>query len=161
MPTLLRAAAHSIVGGGAAARVRGSGACGFLAPRVPQVFAPVAPSRPFRYTPPVQVGFSVASWAQCAAAPGAPCCCRAPVTAFSPRPPPPPPPLSPPHHPQMGRRSAKIAVRKGKADAKKAKVYGRIGKKIIQMCADPCIGAASQPQWVARAAAVQLSLLLL
>eukprot|EP00775_Hariotina_reticulata_P002573 gene2573-2875_t len=33
----------------------------------------------------------------------------------------------------MGRRSAKIALRKGKADAKKAKVYGRIGKKIIQL----------------------------
>eukprot|EP00879_Flechtneria_rotunda_P025346 GHRR01026925.1.p1 GENE.GHRR01026925.1~~GHRR01026925.1.p1 ORF type:complete len:223 (+),score=46.46 GHRR01026925.1:320-988(+) len=34
---------------------------------------------------------------------------------------------------QMGRRSAKIALRKGKADAKKAKSYGRIGKKIIQL----------------------------
>lgn len=34
---------------------------------------------------------------------------------------------------QMGRRSAKIANRKGKADAKKAKIYGRIGKKIIQL----------------------------
>ena len=33
----------------------------------------------------------------------------------------------------MGRRSAKIAGRKGKADAKKAKLYGKIGKKIIQI----------------------------
>lgn len=32
----------------------------------------------------------------------------------------------------MGRRSDKIAQRKGKSDAAKAKVYGRIGKKIIQ-----------------------------
>lgn len=34
---------------------------------------------------------------------------------------------------QMGRRSAKIALRKGKADAKKAKVYGKMGKKLIQI----------------------------
>ncbi|KXZ44773.1 hypothetical protein GPECTOR_62g888 [Gonium pectorale] len=33
----------------------------------------------------------------------------------------------------MGRRAAKIALRKGKSDAKKAKIYGRIGKKIIQL----------------------------
>ena len=32
----------------------------------------------------------------------------------------------------MGRRSAKIAVRKGKADAQKAKLYGKIGKLIAQ-----------------------------
>eukprot|EP00197_Chlamydomonas_leiostraca_P013594 CAMPEP_0202859040 /NCGR_PEP_ID=MMETSP1391-20130828/1330_1 /ASSEMBLY_ACC=CAM_ASM_000867 /TAXON_ID=1034604 /ORGANISM="Chlamydomonas leiostraca, Strain SAG 11-49" /LENGTH=269 /DNA_ID=CAMNT_0049538041 /DNA_START=62 /DNA_END=871 /DNA_ORIENTATION=- len=34
---------------------------------------------------------------------------------------------------EMGRRAAKIALRKGKADAKKAKIYGKIGKKIIQV----------------------------
>jgi transcriptional/translational regulatory protein YebC/TACO1 len=33
---------------------------------------------------------------------------------------------------QMGRRSAKIAGRKGKADAQKAKLYGKIGKLIAQ-----------------------------
>ena len=33
---------------------------------------------------------------------------------------------------QMGRRSAKIATRKGKADAQKAKLYGKIGKLIAQ-----------------------------
>ncbi len=33
---------------------------------------------------------------------------------------------------QMGRRSAKIANRKGKADAQKAKLYGKIGKLIAQ-----------------------------
>eukprot|EP00877_Chromochloris_zofingiensis_P013246 jgi/Chrzof1/8175/Cz03g00150.t1 len=33
----------------------------------------------------------------------------------------------------MGRRSAKIATRKNKADAKKAKVYGKIGKQIISV----------------------------
>jgi transcriptional/translational regulatory protein YebC/TACO1 len=33
---------------------------------------------------------------------------------------------------QMGRRAAKIANRKGKADAIKAKLYGRIGKMIVQ-----------------------------
>eukprot|EP00200_Dunaliella_tertiolecta_P001201 CAMPEP_0202367312 /NCGR_PEP_ID=MMETSP1126-20121109/17579_1 /ASSEMBLY_ACC=CAM_ASM_000457 /TAXON_ID=3047 /ORGANISM="Dunaliella tertiolecta, Strain CCMP1320" /LENGTH=269 /DNA_ID=CAMNT_0048962547 /DNA_START=109 /DNA_END=918 /DNA_ORIENTATION=+ len=32
----------------------------------------------------------------------------------------------------MGRRSAKIAGRKGKADEKRSKIYGTIGKKIIQ-----------------------------
>lgn len=32
----------------------------------------------------------------------------------------------------MGRRSAKIATRKGKADAQKAKLYGKIGKLIAQ-----------------------------
>lgn len=32
----------------------------------------------------------------------------------------------------MGRRSAKIAGRKGKADAQKAKLYGKIGKLIAQ-----------------------------
>ncbi|PSC70937.1 putative transcriptional regulatory protein [Micractinium conductrix] len=32
----------------------------------------------------------------------------------------------------MGRRSAKIAVRKGKADAQKSKLYGKIGKQIAQ-----------------------------
>jgi transcriptional/translational regulatory protein YebC/TACO1 len=32
----------------------------------------------------------------------------------------------------MGRRAAKIANRKGKADAIKAKLYGRIGKMIVQ-----------------------------
>lgn len=32
----------------------------------------------------------------------------------------------------MGRRSAKIATRKGKADAQKAKLYGKIGKQIAQ-----------------------------
>uniref|UniRef100_A0A061R912 Duf28-domain-containing protein n=1 Tax=Tetraselmis sp. GSL018 TaxID=582737 RepID=A0A061R912_9CHLO len=32
----------------------------------------------------------------------------------------------------MGRRSAKIAQRKGKSDAKKAKLYGRFGKQIQQ-----------------------------
>lgn len=32
----------------------------------------------------------------------------------------------------MGRRSAKIAVRKGKADAQKAKLYGKLGKMIAQ-----------------------------
>ncbi|KAG2500500.1 hypothetical protein HYH03_001278 [Edaphochlamys debaryana] len=47
---------------------------------------------------------------------------------------------------EMGRRSAKIALRKGKSDAKKAKIYGRIGKKIIQLAkaggADPVSNAA-------------------
>ncbi|GLC47402.1 hypothetical protein PLESTB_001960000 [Pleodorina starrii] len=47
---------------------------------------------------------------------------------------------------EMGRRSAKIALRKGKSDAKKAKIYGRIGKKIIQLAkaggADPTTNAA-------------------
>jgi len=33
---------------------------------------------------------------------------------------------------EMGRRAAKIANRKGKADAVKAKLYGRIGKTIVQ-----------------------------
>ena len=33
---------------------------------------------------------------------------------------------------EMGRRSAKIAGRKGKADAAKAKLYGKIGKLIAQ-----------------------------
>jgi len=33
---------------------------------------------------------------------------------------------------QMGRRSAKIAGRKGKADAQKSKLYGKIGKLIAQ-----------------------------
>lgn len=32
---------------------------------------------------------------------------------------------------QMGRRSSKIAMRKGAQDAKKAKLYGRIGKEIV------------------------------
>ncbi|EFN55164.1 hypothetical protein CHLNCDRAFT_52504 [Chlorella variabilis] len=32
----------------------------------------------------------------------------------------------------MGRRSAKIATRKGKADAQKSKLYGKIGKQIAQ-----------------------------
>ncbi|KAI8473710.1 MAG: transcriptional regulator TACO1-like protein [Monoraphidium minutum] len=86
MMSMLRTAAHSVANG-ASARLRGSACSGFLAPRIPMVFGPVAPSRPYRYTPPVQ----------------------------------------------MGRRSAKIALRKGKADAKKAKVYGKIGKKIIQI----------------------------
>ncbi|GAX77862.1 hypothetical protein CEUSTIGMA_g5304.t1 [Chlamydomonas eustigma] len=44
-----------------------------------------------------------------------------------------------------GRRAAKIALRKGKSDAKKAKVYGRVGKKIIQYVksggADPVTNA--------------------
>ncbi|GFR51736.1 hypothetical protein Agub_g14110, partial [Astrephomene gubernaculifera] len=47
---------------------------------------------------------------------------------------------------EMGRRSAKIALRKGKSDAKKAKIYGRVGKKIIQLAkaggADPTTNAA-------------------
>jgi hypothetical protein len=33
----------------------------------------------------------------------------------------------------MGRRSAKIANRKGAADAKKAKIYARIGKRIVMV----------------------------
>lgn len=33
----------------------------------------------------------------------------------------------------MGRRAAKIAGRKGKADALRAKLYGRIGKKVVQV----------------------------
>ncbi|PNW86836.1 hypothetical protein CHLRE_02g097550v5 [Chlamydomonas reinhardtii] len=45
-----------------------------------------------------------------------------------------------------GRRAAKIALRKGKSDAKKSKIYGRIGKKIIQLAkaggADPATNAA-------------------
>lgn len=89
MFSMMRAAVHSVAGG-AACSLRGSGSTSsrFMSPLLPTVFlAPVAPSRPYRYTPPVQ----------------------------------------------MGRRSAKIALRKGKADAKKAKVYGKIGKKIIQI----------------------------
>ncbi|GIM09916.1 hypothetical protein Vretimale_13713, partial [Volvox reticuliferus] len=47
---------------------------------------------------------------------------------------------------EMGRRSAKIALRKGKSDAKKSKIYGRVGKKIIQLAkaggADPTTNAA-------------------
>jgi transcriptional/translational regulatory protein YebC/TACO1 len=47
---------------------------------------------------------------------------------------------------QMGRRAAKIANRKGKADAIKAKLYGRIGKMIVQTVksgggADPATNA--------------------
>lgn len=34
---------------------------------------------------------------------------------------------------EMGRRSAKIATRKNKADAIKSKLYGKIGKKIVQI----------------------------
>ena len=45
----------------------------------------------------------------------------------------------------MGRRSAKIATRKGKADAQKAKLYGKIGKLIAQAVrsggADPMANA--------------------
>ncbi|KAJ9511741.1 hypothetical protein QJQ45_022606 [Haematococcus lacustris] len=45
--------------------------------------------------------------------------------------------------PQMGRRSDKIALRKGKSDAKKAKIYGRVGKKIVSVVkaggADPSV----------------------
>lgn len=45
----------------------------------------------------------------------------------------------------MGRRSAKIATRKGKADAQKAKLYGKIGKQIAQAVrsggADPIANA--------------------
>ncbi|KIZ07597.1 hypothetical protein MNEG_0344 [Monoraphidium neglectum] len=85
MIPMLRTATQSVVNG-AASRLGSSVCSGFIA-RVPMVCAPMAPSRPYRYTPPVQ----------------------------------------------MGRRSAKIALRKGKADAKKAKVYGKIGKKIIQI----------------------------
>ncbi|GLI68298.1 hypothetical protein VaNZ11_012659 [Volvox africanus] len=47
---------------------------------------------------------------------------------------------------EMGRRAAKIALRKGKSDAKKSKIYGRVGKKIIQLAkaggADPTTNAA-------------------
>lgn len=46
----------------------------------------------------------------------------------------------------MGRRAAKIALRKGKSDAKKSKIYGRMGKKIIQLAkaggADPSSNSA-------------------
>lgn len=74
---------------GAGARASVPPPSSFLASplRAPLLAAPVAPARPYRFTPPVQ----------------------------------------------MGRRSAKIAGRKGKADAKKAKVYGKIGKKIVQV----------------------------
>jgi hypothetical protein len=55
MMSVLKMAAHSVVGSGAA-RLRSSSGSGFLAPSRLQVLAPVAPSRPYRYTPPVQVG---------------------------------------------------------------------------------------------------------
>ena len=53
MMSMLRAAAQSVTGAGAA-RLRGSAFLG--APRAPLVLAaPIAPARPYRYTPPVQV----------------------------------------------------------------------------------------------------------
>jgi transcriptional/translational regulatory protein YebC/TACO1 len=38
----------------------------------------------------------------------------------------------PPLPPRLCRRSSKIATRKGKADAQKAKLYGKIGKLVAQ-----------------------------
>lgn len=63
MMSLFRAAAHSVTNGA----LRG-GASGFMAQRAPVVCAPLAPARPYRYTPPVQVGIaSVVPSAHCAA----------------------------------------------------------------------------------------------
>lgn len=46
----------------------------------------------------------------------------------------------------MGRRSDKIALRKGKTDAKKTKLYARMGKKIVQLAKaggpDPSVNTA-------------------
>lgn len=71
-------------------------------------------------------------------------------------------PLSPDHHQasrpfrgtppcQMGRRAAKIANRKGKADAIKAKTLGRIGKNIVQAVKS---GGGADPSTNARLAEV-------
>lgn len=42
------------------------------------------------------------------------------------------------------RRSSKIAARKGKADAAKAKLYGKIGKLIAQASAGACCGGEAE-----------------
>lgn len=59
----------------------------------------------------------------------------------------------------MGRRSAKIATRKGKADAQKAKLYGKIGKLIAQAVrsggADP-IANARLREYLAQAKVAQV-----
>ena len=52
---------------------------------------------------------------------------------------------------QMGRRAAKIANRKGKADAIKAKTLGRIGKNIVQAVKS---GGGADPSTNARLAEV-------
>lgn len=42
----------------------------------------------------------------------------------------------------MGRRSSKIANRKGKEDKARAKIYGRIGKQIVAACAPAALPSA-------------------
>lgn len=67
MMSLLRSATHGVLGGAAASALRagagagssgsGAAASAFLAPLRPQVLsAPLAPARPFRSTPVVQMG---------------------------------------------------------------------------------------------------------